>query len=170
MCYEGGCNGNGTGWRRSKQNVNITTVANTGTVVRGPEVGHVKGDLLVRLRVTPHSYFKRDGYNIHTEKLITISQAVLGYTTDIATLYGKKSVVIKPGTSSGTILIIPKYGVTKMYPNQYSKGDHYVHLTIKIPSYLDKRQSEAMKAYAALEDPIIQDDPKIWIIPYFLFV
>ena len=113
------------------------------------------------LSVGSHSYFRRENYNIHTNRLINISQAVLGATIDVETLYGKKSVTVKPGTSSGTILTIPNCGIQKLYPNQYSRGDHLVHLIIKIPSYLNRKQKKAMKAYAEVEDPIIMEDQKI---------
>jgi molecular chaperone DnaJ len=155
------CAGKGTKTKPIEENIKIPPGADTGTILRIPRKGHLGGDLLVSLSVGSHPYFRRDEYNIHTNRLISISQAVLGATIDVETLYGNKSVTVKPGTSSGTILTIPKCGIQKLYPNQYSRGDHLVHLIIKIPSYLNKKQKEAMKAYAEVEDPIITEDPKV---------
>lgn len=135
--------------------------ADTGTILRVPKMGHGNGDLLVHIKVGSHPYFKRDGYDIHTNRLITISQAVLGATIDILTIYGKKNIKINPGTAAGSTFKIAGYGVQKLYPNQHSKGDHYVHFNIKIPSFLNHKQREAMKAYASVEDPLVPDEPDI---------
>lgn len=151
------CQGKGTKSKVAKQSITVPKGADTGTILRIPKMGHLGGDLLVSISVGPHPYFEREGYNIHTNRLISISQAVLGTTINVETLYGQKSIVVKPGTTSGTVLTIPKYGIQKLYPNQYSRGDHYVHIKIKIPSYLNKKQKEAMKAYAEVEDPVAED-------------
>ena len=133
----------------------------TGTVLRIPKMGHAAGDLLLNLKVGTHPYFKREGYDIHTNRMITISQAVLGGTIEVPTLYGKKGISISPGTAHGSAQKISGYGVQKLYPNQHSRGDHYVHFQVKIPSFLNHKQREAMKAFAAVEDPIIADEPDI---------
>lgn len=155
------CSGRGTKSKLTTQSITIPKGADTGTILRIPKMGHLGGDLLVSLLVGQHPYFRREGYNVHTDRLITISQAVLGATINIETLYGQKAITVKPGTSSGCILTIPKYGIQKLYPNQYSKGDHYVHLTIKIPSYLNKKQKEAMENYAKVEEKIKTEEPKV---------
>ena len=36
------------------------------------------GDLLIKINVKPHPNFKREGYDIYTDKYITITQAILG--------------------------------------------------------------------------------------------
>ena len=32
------------------------------------------GDLMIAVKVKPHPYFKRDGYDIHTEQFLTLSE------------------------------------------------------------------------------------------------
>ena len=56
------------------------------------------GDLMIKVKVKEHPYFKRDKYDIHTDKYITISQAILGGETSIKTLTGDVKVTINPGT------------------------------------------------------------------------
>ena len=133
----------------------------TGEIIRIPKMGHNSGDLIVKLKVGKHSYFKRQGYDIHTTQMINISQAVLGTTIEIMTIYGKKKIEVKPGTDPGTIITVQGYGVQKMYPDQYSRGNHCVHLNIKIPGYLTHKQMEIMKAYADIETPLIIDEVDI---------
>jgi molecular chaperone DnaJ len=55
----------------------------------------------VKIKVKPHSYFKRDQFDIYTTNAITISQAALGGKIKVRTLYGDVSVNVDPGTSDG---------------------------------------------------------------------
>eukprot|EP00826_Nyctotherus_ovalis_P025980 TRINITY_DN2022_c0_g1_i1.p2 TRINITY_DN2022_c0_g1~~TRINITY_DN2022_c0_g1_i1.p2 ORF type:complete len:124 (+),score=37.35 TRINITY_DN2022_c0_g1_i1:490-861(+) len=123
-------------------------------------MGQNAGDLLVSVKVGKHSYFKREGFDIHTNQLINISQAVLGSTIEVQTVYGKRKVEVKAGTKAGTVLIIPEHGV-QMYPDQYSRGNHCLHLNIKVPGYLTHKQMEIMKAYAQIETPLTIDEPVV---------
>ena len=155
------CYGQGSRKRNVSNDINIPKGADTGTILRVPKMGHGAGDLLVNLKVAAHKYFKREGADIHTTKMLSISQAVLGATIEVPTIYGKRTIKIDPGTHSESQYKIPGYGLQRLYPNQHSKGDHYVHFKIKIPSFLNHKQREAMKAYANTEDPIISDEPDI---------
>lgn len=56
------------------------------------------GDLLIKVNVLPHPFFKREGSDIVTDKYITFSQAALGSTIKIETIWGKQDLKIKPGT------------------------------------------------------------------------
>lgn len=47
------------------------------------------GDLLIKIAVRPHPYFKREGFDIITDKYITVTQAILGGPVTIETLSGK---------------------------------------------------------------------------------
>lgn len=49
----------------------------------------------------PHSYFKRDNYDINTVNYINVSQAILGGNIKVKTLYGDVNVFIDPGTNDG---------------------------------------------------------------------
>lgn len=46
-----------------------------------------KKELFVTFRVEKSSYFKRDGFDVHTEAEISVSQALLGGTIRIQGLY-----------------------------------------------------------------------------------
>lgn len=52
------------------------------------------GDLLIKLNIRPHPYFKRDGVDIHTEKYITFTQAILGSAVKIETITGKVDIKV----------------------------------------------------------------------------
>lgn len=148
------CGGEGAKKRTVNQVVTIPKGVNTGTILRIPKMGGNNGDLLVEIEVGSHPFFKREEYDIHTTQLVTISQAVLGTTIEVPTIHDKRKIQIKPGTSDGAIVKINGCGIPKLYPEEGSCGNHYVHIKIKIPNFLNAKQQEAMKAYAALEDPI----------------
>ena len=159
--YISTCDGKGVEKIKVEYEVNVPIGVNTGTVLRIPKMGHNNGDLCVRIKVGKHPHFRRENYDIHTNQTINISQAVLGGTMEVMTIHGMKREIIKPGTDSNAVLIIPGYGIQKMYPNQDSKGDHYVHIHVKIPTYMNHKQMEAMRIYAAAETPIKIDEPDI---------
>lgn len=145
------CEGKGHIKRTINKSVKVPKGSNTGTVIKIPKMGGFNGNLLVKLEVETHPYFKREGLDIHTNQLITISQAVLGGTIEVPTIHGMQTIKLKPGTEDGSISIIQNYGVSKMKPNRDSKGNHCVHLKIKIPNSLNAKQKETMEAYSSVE-------------------
>ena len=56
------------------------------------------GDLLIKVTVKQHPYFTWEGADILSVKHITLSQAALGSTLKVDTLWGKHDLKIKPGT------------------------------------------------------------------------
>jgi molecular chaperone DnaJ len=57
--------------------------------------------LFVKVKIKPHTYFKREQFDIHTINYITITQAVLGGKLKVRTLYGDIQINIDPGTNDG---------------------------------------------------------------------
>ena len=49
----------------------------------------VSGDLLLQVKVTPHTVFLREGLNIISEVPISITEAILGSKLTVDTLEGK---------------------------------------------------------------------------------
>ena len=111
------------------------------------------GNLLLKIKVKPHEYYRNEGKDIHTDNKITISQAILGGILEVNTLYGKQNISIRPGTQPGAIYKIPKCGMDKSSLHK-SKGNHYVHIVIDIPTQLNNEQKMLMEKYSYHEDPI----------------
>jgi molecular chaperone DnaJ len=108
--------------------------------------GGPRGDVYVVLKVLNHDLFKRDGNDIFCDIEITYTQAVLGDEIIVPTLDGKVSYKIPEGTPSGKTFRLKGKGVPVL--NGYGRGDQYVRVIVKIPSKLNEKQREALKAYA----------------------
>ena len=94
------------------------------------------GDLYLRVQVRPHPIFRRDGNNIHVEREIKISEAMLGTRLDIPTLFGNKNLIVPPGTQSHAKLRMKGLGI----PHPANPGDQIVTLKIVYPKHLDDKQ------------------------------
>ncbi len=122
------CHGTGTVTASETVNLDIPAGSDDGSVLRLATPS--RKTVLVKLRIIPDSFFRRDGRNIHCSVNISAPQAVLGTKLKIRTLDGKIVLKIHPGTQPGTVLRIPGKGV----PYRGAKGDQLVHVGVLLPS------------------------------------
>ena len=94
--------------------------------------GGTPGDLLLKIEILPHPYFRREGSNLLLDVPVTPSEAVLGTKVEVPTLT-EGSVVVKvpPGTSSGMKLRLRGKGA--MDPQTKQPGDQFVVIKIVLP-------------------------------------
>ena len=143
----------GKGFNRVKKNVKVHIIAgiNNGQQIRVQGLGErgtnggPNGDLFVEINVKPHEYFKRDGNDIHLTIPIDFVDAILGTNVDVPTVYGSASLVIPAGTQPGQIFRMRGQGVKDLRSGR--PGDQYVHLDIKMPTSLTKKQKELLTDY-----------------------
>ncbi len=100
------CYGKGYNNTNVKENINIPKGVDDSMNLRVQKKGHYSatgqhGDLYVKIKIKPHTYFKREGFDIYTTNYISVSQAVLGGKLKVRTLYGEVNVNIDPGTNDG---------------------------------------------------------------------
>ena len=107
--------------------------------------GAPRGNLLVQVLVDEDDYFIRDGANVHTEAPISITQAILGGTVDVKTLTGEVEVKVPQGCQTDTKLMLRGKGIQKLHGA--AKGNHVVHLKVKIPKEFTKRQEELLREF-----------------------
>jgi molecular chaperone DnaJ len=156
--YCGTCRGSGNDMVSQTESVNIPKGINSGQNMRVSakgnkgEHGGPRGDLIIRITVKDDPYFRRNGYDIHINRDITISEAVLGSQISVKTLNGSKKINVPPGISSGSKLKLANEGVNKLAPNQNQKGDMFIHINIKIPKNLNAKQREIFEQLKALEE------------------
>ncbi len=72
------CNGAGAVYTTVKESITIPKGVDNGVNLRLSKKGNFSlkgdnGDLLIKVNVRPHPYFKREGADIHTDKYITMT-------------------------------------------------------------------------------------------------
>ena len=115
---------------------------------RGPD-GR-QGDLYLRVRVTPHRYFRREGDHIHLDLPVTVGEAALGARVRVPTLDGTSTLRIPAGTQGGATLRMKGKGVPN--PKGKGRGDQFVHLQISLPKNPDERTRRLLEELRKLED------------------
>ncbi len=140
--------------KHERLSMKIPPGVSTGSVIRLAGQGQVgrsggpAGDLLVTIKVAPHSYFRREGTDLLIDVPITVSEAALGTKVEIPTLAeGPMVVTIPAGTSSGAKLRLRGKGV----PDQKTRvrGDLYVVLKLVLPPKLDATARSLFEQIAA---------------------
>ena len=138
----------------------IPAGVDSGSVIRLSGQGHPgmgggpNGDLMVKIRVAPHPYFRRDGANLLVDVPISLTEAALGAKVDVPTLSeGLVTVTVPAGSASGTRLRLRGKGIINRKTNE--PGDLYAILQIVVPKNLDDRSRELLEEFAKLhpEDP-----------------
>ncbi len=137
-------------YQQAKETITIPKGVDSGVNLRMSKKGNFSlkgeaGDLLIKVNVKPHPTFKREGSDIVTEKPITFTQAVLGSTVKVETLWGKHDVKLRAGINHDEQVVLQGQGVNKLPPNQNTKGNHIVKIKIAIPKKLTDAQRAALE-------------------------
>ena len=125
------CNGKGSTQQRKTVQIPVPAGVDDGTVKR-MQIGNK--ELYITFRVARSDYFRRDGADIHTDADIALSQAILGGTVTVGGLYEDVILKIPPGTSSHSRIRLAGKGIKRV--DSFGQGDHYVHLKVRVPSYV----------------------------------
>ncbi|KAM9362825.1 dnaJ homolog subfamily A member 3, mitochondrial-like [Symphorus nematophorus] len=143
------CRGSGQTKRRQTVTVPVPAGVDNGQTVR-MAVGN--REILITFRVQRSPVFRREGINIHSDVLISIAQAILGGTATAQGLYETISILIPSGCQADQVIRLQGKGIRRM--NSYSYGDHYVHIKIRVPKKLTRRQRSLMLSYAEEETDV----------------
>jgi molecular chaperone DnaJ len=145
----GKCKGQGRILRQKTIDAKVPAGVEDGTRIRfaglgeGGLYGGPAGDLYVVLHVKEHSFFEREGNDLHCVVPISFTQAALGAEINVPTLEGDHALKVPEGVQSGATLRIRGKGVPVL--NSRSKGDLYVEVRVQTPSKLTKRQKELLQ-------------------------
>ena len=141
----------------------IPAGVDSGSTIRLTGQGHPgmgggpNGDLMVKIRVAPHPYFRRDGSNLLVDVPISLTEAALGAKVDVPTLSeGLVTVTVPPGSASGTRLRLRGKGIINRKTNE--PGDLYAILQIVVPKELDDRSRELLEEFAELHPEDLRED------------
>jgi len=101
-----------------------------------------RGDLMIRCRVRPHPYFRRDGLDILLDLPLTLTEATLGAKVEVPTPDGRATVIVPPGTPSGAKLRLRGHGVQD--GRTRARGDLLAVVKIVPPKTLSPRARELL--------------------------
>ena len=149
------CNGAGRLREEKKITVKIPAGVDDGSRLRVPAEGEAgynggpSGDLYVFITVKEHPKFSRRDYDIHSDQPISVTQAALGGEVQTATIDGEESLRVPAGTQPSQVFRLRGKGV--QFLDGSGRGDHYVHISVKIPTALNDEQRGLLEQLAKLE-------------------
>lgn len=98
-----------------------------GKKLRVPPEATGGAEVLLKVRIAPHPYFRREGNDVLLDVPVSLAEAVLGTKVDVPTLDGTKlTVTVPPGTSGGRKLRLRGKGI--------AGGDQYLVFRVEVPS------------------------------------
>ena len=148
---------NGKGKIRKNKTITVTVPAgiDSGNRLRltgkgeAGENGGRNGDLYLEFTVKDHDFYKRNEDDIYIDLPLTITEAVLGCTKEVPTIYGNVELTIPSGTQSLDKLRLRGKGIENV--NTKRKGDMYAVVKVIMPEKLTKEQKSLFESLANTE-------------------
>jgi curved DNA-binding protein len=112
--------------------------------------GGPPGDLVITIRVRPHSHFERDGLDLYLDLPVSAGEAFHGTKVPVPTPGGEVSLKIPAHAQSGQTVRLKGRGVKR----KTEVGDLFVRLLVRLP---DKENREVAAAIDAISDATAKD-------------
>lgn len=107
--------------------VKVPAGIDTGKKLRVPAAATGSADVVLKVTVAPHPYFRRDGNDLLLDVPISLPEAVLGGKVEVPTVDNARlEVKVPPGTSGGAKLRLRGKGITG--------GDLYLVFKVVVPA------------------------------------
>lgn len=149
------CNGKGKIRKNKTITVSVPAGIDSGNRLRltgkgeAGENGGRNGDLYLEFTVKDHNFYKRNEDDIYIDLPLTITEAVLGCTKEVPTIYGNVELTIPSGTQSLDKLRLRGKGIENV--NTKRKGDMYAVVKVIMPEKLTKEQKSLFESLANTE-------------------
>jgi molecular chaperone DnaJ len=151
------CNGSGSEVRTRELRVRIPAGVSDGATIKlkgQGEPGHAgapAGDLIVKVRVTPHQLFGRRSQDLTLTVPVTFAEAALGTEVTVPTLDGQVTFKIPPGTQNGRTFRVKGRGVPGNGRSRPT-GDLLLTVQVAVPEKLSRKERELLREFASLSD------------------
>uniref|UniRef100_A0A0B6ZI48 CR-type domain-containing protein n=2 Tax=Arion vulgaris TaxID=1028688 RepID=A0A0B6ZI48_9EUPU len=143
------CSGKGKVIARKRVVVPVPAGVEDGQTVRMPVGGQ---EIFITFKVGKSRIFRREGADVHSDVIVSLSQAVLGGSIRVPGIYDDIILSIPSGTSSHHRIRLAGKGICRV--NSYGYGDHYIHVKIRVPVKLSEEQKLLVQAFAETEKDI----------------
>jgi len=107
-----------------------------------------KGNLIIDIEVEPSDIFERKGPHIFSEIELSFAEGILGSSTTIETIWGKRKVNFKGLKKVDHLMTLPKYGVYNYEKKAY--GNHYIHAKLVPPKTITSEMENLYKELSTL--------------------
>lgn len=135
--------------------VNIPQGVDTGNIIRIEGKGEAginggpNGDLLIKMNVSTSTTFTRKGADIYLSVPVSVTDALLGATIIVPSVWGDCELTIPSCTEPDTIMKMAGQGV-KLPSGKV--GDQYVTINVKFPKSLNAEQKDIISRFADIEE------------------
>ncbi len=133
---------------------NGSTLRLTGKGAVGPR-GAGSGDLYVRVEVSKHASFERDGSDLYAELHVSATQAALGTHVTFETIDSSVDIDVKAGTQAGKVYRLREQGVPRLRGR--GRGDLMVKLVVDVAEDLTEEQELLLRELAALRNESVKE-------------
>ena len=146
------CSGKGIVRKSRKIEINVPAGIDDGQAIslRGEgdagKKGGPNGDLYVVMKVAPHKYFKRNGFDISANVRVPFTKMALGGDITIPTLEGEMEFNIPEGTTTGTKFRVKDQGIPIL--NGKGRGNLEFTVDVDVPKKLTDKQREILTEFA----------------------
>jgi molecular chaperone DnaJ len=145
------CHGSGRRLEERELEVEIPAGIHDGQRIRLSGEGHAgvlggrSGDLYVLVRIRPHPKFVREGDDVFSTVVLTMTQAALGAKVKVPTLEGEVELEFQPGTQPGEIRVLRGLGMPVL--QAFGRGDQRVLVNVAVPRRLDDEQRRLLEEF-----------------------
>ncbi len=141
------CKGAGISRKQEEIKIHIPAGINNGEMIRmtggGESISNgVSGDLYIKVHVSTHPDFIKQGNDLVMDLEVKLSDALLGAEYSVETLDGKIIVKIPKNISHGEILRVKDKGVPI---TERRRGNLLIKLNIKLPNRLSRKAKKLIE-------------------------
>jgi molecular chaperone DnaJ len=141
------CKGKGVLRREEEVSIAIPAGVRDGEMIRMKGMGEAvskgtTGDLYIKINVSTHPVFKREGNDLVMNLNLKLSDALLGTKYPIQTLDGEIEVTIPEGVTINEILRVRGKGVPI---GKNKRGDLLIKLNIKLPTRISNQSRKLIE-------------------------
>lgn len=151
------CGGRGLSPRSKRLSVTIPAGVDDGMRLRLEREGGdglrggPTGDLYIEFEVRPHSFFTRDGSNLHCKVPISFADATLGSEVEVRSLDRKLRIKVPSGTQSGREFRLRGKGLPSLR-SRSSYGDLICQVVVETPQDLTEKQRKLLEEFQSSLD------------------
>lgn len=146
------CGGDGRTMARHEVPVDVPAGIQDGMRIRLRGQGHAgalggePGDAYLVVRVLPDPRFVRDGDDLHTAVLLTMTEAALGAIVRVPAPEGDVELEVDPGTQPAEVRVLRGKGMPSLQGGR--RGSLHVSLDVAVPTRLTDEQQDELRRFA----------------------